>query len=140
MHTFLLGAPVSRSYKPIPFQEKNWLPHVVRLSCTWSSIEKNEISCRVPKIFIFSYLYLRYKFRSSTVTDKQSYLPNIRAFLCLCLSFLARNKCSRVKGYGIIYTNDVIKKLILNIKNVRKCTLHKFATFSAVLLPYCIYC
>ena len=32
------------------------------------------------------------------------------------------NKCNRVKGRGIIYPNDVIKKLIYNIKNVRKCT------------------
>ena len=54
--------------------------------------------------------------------------------------FLIGNKCNIVKGQGIIYTNDVIKKLIDNIKNVRKCTLHKFATFSAVLLSYCIYC
>ena len=29
------------------------------------------------------------------------------------------NKCNRVKGHGIIYPNDVIKKLIYNIKNVR---------------------
>ena len=34
--------------------------------------------------------------------------------------FLVGNKCNRVKGHGIIYTNDVIKKLIYNIKNVRK--------------------
>ena len=53
---------------------------------------------------------------------------------------LISNKCNIVKGHGIIYTNDVIKKLIYNIKNVRKCMLHKFATFSVVLLPYCIYC
>ena len=28
------------------------------------------------------------------------------------------NKYNRVKGHGIIYPNDVIKKLIYNIKNV----------------------
>ena len=32
---------------------------------------------------------------------------------------MAGNKCNRVKGHGIIYPNDVIKKLIYNIKNVR---------------------
>ena len=58
----------------------------------------------------------------------------------LVLSLCKLNHINIVKGHGIIYTNDVIKKLIYNIKNVRKCTLHKFATFSAVLLPYCIYC
>ena len=54
--------------------------------------------------------------------------------------FKVGNKCNRVKGHGIIYPNDVIKKLIYNIKNVRKVGMHKFATFNAVLLPYCIYC
>ena len=39
--------------------------------------------------------------------------------------FLVDNKCNRVKGHGIIYTNYVIKKLIYNIKDVRKCMLHK---------------
>ena len=39
--------------------------------------------------------------------------------------FLVGNKCNGVKGHGIIYTNDVIKKLIYNIKNVRKCMLDK---------------
>ena len=28
------------------------------------------------------------------------------------------NKCNRVKGHGMIYANDVIKKLIYNIKNI----------------------
>ena len=31
---------------------------------------------------------------------------------------MAGNKCNRVKGHGIIYPNDVIKKLIYNIKNI----------------------
>ena len=34
------------------------------VSCTCCAL-------KVPKIFIFSYLYLHYKFRSSPVTDKQ---------------------------------------------------------------------
>ena len=28
------------------------------------------------------------------------------------------NKCNRVKGHGMIYPNDVIKKLIYNIKKI----------------------
>ena len=33
-------------------------------------------------------------------------------------TLMVGNKCNRVKGHGIIYPNDVNKKLIYNIKNV----------------------
>ena len=36
------------------------------------------------------------------------------------------NKCNRAKGHGIIYPNDVIKKLIYSIKNVRIAYISNF--------------
>ena len=44
------------------------------------------------------------------------------------------NKCNRVKGHGIIYPNDVIKKLIYNLKNVRIAYISNFQRRSFVLL------
>ena len=43
------------------------------VSCTYRApkVESRTTKLRVLKIFISSYLYLCYKFRSSTVTDKQ---------------------------------------------------------------------
>ena len=44
---------------------------------------------------------------------------------CLSFQFIKNgsaaigNKCNREKGHGIIYPNDVIKKLIYNIKNLK---------------------
>ena len=43
---------------------------------------------------------------------------------------ISETKCNRVKGYGIIYPNDVIERLIYNIKNVR---IAKNSTFQCHL-------
>ena len=42
-----------------------------------------------------------------------------KAWVSMAVPNRVGNKCNRVKGHGIIYPNDVIKKLIYNIKNVR---------------------
>ena len=50
---------------------------LVLCACCAPRVASKRTRYHVPKIFISSYLYLHYKFRSSTVTDKQSVSLNI---------------------------------------------------------------
>ena len=50
---------------------RRFIKHIQGRKNRVPKVASRRMEYRVPKIFTSSYLYLRYKFRSSTVTDKQ---------------------------------------------------------------------
>ena len=115
------------------------------MSCAYlaSEVVLRKTKYCVPKIFISSYIYLCYKFRSSTVTGKQknASFNMISVYLSALLDFVnifIRYRPKQRTWNGFHYGFFPIKKLFLRNKNLENfvnvcskptfCMLFKFDT------------